>query len=380
MKDKVLKLLDLTDEKMLQEFDVLDPFAKNRLKGYICRQSDYRYGSMIITKVNDIDCEQIIWGTPKQEYPFDKNGNFHWPKISQIEAWNKLDGTNILSFWYSDMNSEKCLSFKTRLTPILKDIGYGSFYSLWMEYWNEHTWINSVIHENQDYNLSFEMFGSRNPITIEYNIPLEINLLFGIRRTDHVIKPPSQLNLLPNTKVPNNFTIENKSNLTEYYEILKKEMSEENKDSLEIEGKVLYAFCNQPSWRQFKCKPDEILQIHWSHVGIPKRELWNTAINAFEGGDASIDDFILLLKEEYTEQQIGKSEKRINNVFKEAKKHIEMVRKINMIWSLAKEKGMDVTKDKAETLRFMSQYFDKKEMRKVGSVILKQAGLIRKEG
>lgn len=374
-KTKVLELLELTDEKMLQEFDVLDPFGKKRIKGFLCRQSDHRYGSMVIISVNNDPCLQIIWGTPKQEYPFDKNGNFHWPDISQLEAWDKLDGTNILAYWYKHKNI-KHLTFKTRLSPVLADIKYGSFYSMWIEYCKENPWVFDIIYNNQDYNLSFEIFGSRNPITIEYDFPLEVNLLFGIRRSDHAVRPPSQLEIGDDTKLPKRTAILDKKDLTKLYEDLKQTMSEDNKYSLQAEGKVLYAFCNQPSWRQFKCKPDEILQIHWAHIGIPKRELWNTAINAFENGDATLDDFMLLLKEEYTNQQIGKSETRINKTFKEARYHIEMVRRINTIWAIAKEKGFDITKDKAETFRFMSNYFDKKEMKKVGSVILKQAGLI----
>jgi hypothetical protein len=50
--------------------------------------------------------------------------------------------------------------------------------------------------------------------------------------------------------------------------------------------------------------------------------------------------------------------------------------KINSIWKLAKDNGLDVSKNKNETMRFLSNYFDKKEMSKVGTHILKQAGLI----
>lgn len=365
-------LLD-TKEDVLQEFDELDLFNNNRLNGVICRQSDYRYGAMVIFKINSEPCEQIIYCTPKLEYPFDRNGTFHWPDISQIEVWDKLDGSNILAFWYEYRDS-KFLSFKTRLSPILKDGRYGSFYSMWMEYLSESKWIYPVCLENPEFNLSFEMFGYRNPITIQYNIPLEVNLLFGIRRKDHAVRPPSQLILPSSTKLPKVIQIEKKSELTELYEELRSGMSTQNDGNLFVEGMVLYAFCNQPSWRQFKCKPNEIQQIHWAHIGIPKRELWNTAINSFENGICSFDNFVELLKEEYTEQQIGKSQIRIAKIFKEAISHIEIVQKVNEVWSRAKEKGFDITKDKGATFKFISQFFEKKDMRKVGSIILGQIG------
>ena len=47
-----------------------------------------------------------------------------------------------------------------------------------------------------------------------------------------------------------------------------------------------------------------------------------------------------------------------------------MVKRINEIRTHAKEKGFDITKNRAETLGFVSRYFIKKEMKKVGSVIL----------
>jgi hypothetical protein len=67
---------------------------------------------------------------------------------------------------------------------------------------------------------------------------------------------------------------------------------------------------------------------------------------------------------------------KITKAWEEAKQKIFITKNINDVWKLAKDKGLDVTKDKASTMRFMSQYFDKNMMRKVGSIILKQAGLI----
>jgi len=241
-----------------------------------------------------------------------------------MEAWEKLDGTNILAFWYKYKN-ENFLSFKTRMSPFLQDGNYGGFLSLWKEYFSKNLWISEVIMANKEYNLSFELFGSRNPITVEYKIPLEVNLLFGIRKHDHVIKPPSKLKTFYETKLPFKMNINNKLDLTELYENLRKSMSEKNKDIFTIEGMVLYSLSNEESWRQFKCKPEEIQKIHWSAGGIPKRELWNTAINSFEEGENSLEHFIDLLREEYTDQQIGRSEQKIKKIFLKANEHIQLV-------------------------------------------------------
>jgi len=73
------------------------------------------------------------------------------------------------------------------------------------------------------------------------------------------------------------------------------------------------------------------------------------------------------------------SERRIKKIFVQAKEHAEFTAKANKIWKIAKEQGFDVTKDKAQTFRFMSQFFEKKDMQKVGTTILKQAGLLKEK-
>jgi hypothetical protein len=45
------------------------------------------------------------------------------------------------------------------------------------------------------------------------------------------------------------------------------------------------------------------------------------------------------------------------------------------VWILAKQNGLDITKDKRDTMRFVSIYFPKSIMGKVGGTILKLAGL-----
>lgn len=363
-------------EDEVSKFSSYDSFNDNEISGVMCRRSDYRYGSLVINSVNGWDVgPQVIWCTPKLEYPFDRNGVFHWPDINEIRAYDKLDGTNILAYHYKDQNGKDCVSFKTRLTPTLQDGGFGSFLSMWMEMLEEHPWIYRAIDNNQDYNLSFELYGSRNPITVEYSIPLSVKLLFGVRLVDHAIKPPSELMVLEGD-CAGNVLFSQSADLTEMYNELRNYMSGINNGGLYCEGAVLYAHTGGPSWRMFKCKPEEIEKIHWAASGyIPARDLWNTAINAFECGAPTLSDFIQLLSEEYTVEMINKSRIKIEKAFKNAMIHVEVVKSVNEVWGKAKAQGFDVTKDKAGTFRWMSQYFPKSHMRKVGSIILKQAGL-----
>jgi hypothetical protein len=379
MKEMGLEAADLLEvrDKEIKPFVVEDTFNNNELSGFMCLRSDHRYGAMVITRVNDEHCKQIVYGTPKLHYPFDRIGNFRWPKqVSQVEAWEKLDGTNVLAYHYS-YEGKDFISFKTRLTPVVKNSGsFGLFLDMWTECLDKNPWIYDLVDVNPEYNLSFEMFGSRNPITVDYKIPLDVGFLFGVRRTDYVVKPPSQLKITEDTKLPKTFEI-TANNLTEGYNFLRSKATDENTSGIELEGMVLYAFCNEPSWKQFKCKAEQVEQIHWSSGTIPKVAAWTTAINTFESEEnPTFEDYKELLKEEYTVQQIDKSFPRLRKAWKVAKEHMEIVGEVNRAWTMAKEKGFDITEDKNGTMRFISQYFDKARMRKVGSIILKQAGLI----
>jgi hypothetical protein len=337
-------------------------------------------------QVNDETCEQVIYCTPKLSYPFDKNGKFNWPPINQLEIYEKEDGTNILAFHYKH-NNTTFTTFKTRLSPILADMTFGKFKSMWEEYRTENYWVEEVIKLNPEFNLSFELYGSRNPITIVYPEPLEVALLFGIRREDGAIRPPTQLRVTDNTRVPEYLMMnEAAKEMFMDEEVVTKEYNHQRavKSALNSEGilwdegAVFYVHTGKPSWKMFKCKPEEIEKIHWAASGyIPKVALWNTLINAFESEDDPSREYIKeLLLEEYTEQQIYKSIPRIQKLYDEVKRHLKMVSMINDVWFKAKEMGFDVKKDKAATFRFMSQFFKRDEMKKVASVVLKQAGLL----
>lgn len=384
---KASKILEVY-ESDLSEFIVIDEFNNNnKLSGFICRKSDYRYGCLLITSVNDVECYQIVYCTPKLHYPFDKKGIFHWPKIEKIQVWDKLDGTNVFCYWYRDDNGNNCYTFKTRLTPLIKDCKFGGFKSMWIEYIHDNVWVGEVIRQNKNIGLSFEMYGSRNPITIKYNVSLEVALLFGINNKGEVVPITKIKNKFNNIKLPEKYGNIVKANgsdsigdFTNFYNDYRNEMSKKIKENgyLSVEGVVLYAF-TEGYWKMFKCKPEEIENIHWTASGsIPKISIWNTIQNAYENTDDPTIEFInKLLLEEYDEHLITKNTIRIQNIFYEVKEHMKFVAIVNSAWQKANENGFDIKKDKNATMKFLSQFFDKKEMRKVGTVILKQAGLLK---
>jgi len=376
--EKATKSLNL-DEKWLNEFEVDDVFNNGmKLHGFISRKPNHLYGAMAITEINNQSTLQIIYGTPKINYPFDKNGVFNWPSISYLEGYIKEDGTNVVAYWYK-FKGRKYLSFKTRLTPVLRDSTFGSFFHMWEEYYEDNSWIKETILGNPNYNISFEMFGSRNPITISYDVSLDVKLLFGIDRKTAAILPPSGLNLL-HANIPDRVVFKSKD-FTSQYRKTQAELSARNQEKLTVEGMVWYAQTEDYNWGMFKLKPSEIENIHWTASDtIPKNAIWTTILNAYETTEnPSVEDVVELLNEEYEAHLITKNMKRIEKLWCKGNEHMSMVRMVNFVWNEAKKRGFEITENKNATMRFISRFFAKKDMRKVGSIILKQAGLLNKE-
>ena len=378
MIEKAAKLLDVKENE-LKEFEQEDTFNGNILKGVICRRCDHRYGTIVLFQINEEETEQIVYCTPKIKYPFDRNGDYKWPKgIDELRAWSKLDGTNVCAYHY-DYKGKDYVTYKTRLKPVVVDSKFGRFYSMWNELLDSQDWIVKLINSNPNYNLSFELYGSRNPITIRYGMPLATAFLFGVRRTDSVIKPPSEFNSPVDFLTPISFATFGENPTIKYKNLRDVfNLENENSEELKTEGAVFYAHIQgDSSWKMMKCKPEQIEKIHWANGGISRNALWTSAVNLFEDVDnPTIEDYKELLKEEFTETQIIKSINKVTKMFDKAKEHMELVEKVNSAWIEAKQAGFDIYYNKRGTMVWLSQFFNKKDMGKVGTIVLKQAGLL----
>ena len=70
---------------LLQAFAVADPFHDGLpLEGLLCHKTDHRYGAVVITRVGEEPCPQLIHATPKLRYPFDRDGRFRFPPIGRV--------------------------------------------------------------------------------------------------------------------------------------------------------------------------------------------------------------------------------------------------------------------------------------------------------
>jgi hypothetical protein len=301
------------EESRLSHFKVQDPYNPEwELEGYISN-SEKLYGSMVIFKINDYLTEQVVISTPKQKYPFDKLGRFNFPTAKHINVYEKLDGTNILAYSYK-IKGKRHITYKTRLTPVLTKSRWGNWKAMWDEMLERYGMLSYEIEKWADcgINLSFELYGKRNTHLIEYTVPLDTALLFGIRNDigNPKIIDPSKLRVEPMIPVAKlQASIESGADLYSWYQKLRNEQEALNKFNEDgfitgVEGFVWYLNDINSVMHQYKCKPESVEAIHWAG-GMSKHAITTTIINAYEQTDNVTYEVVKeLLLEEYDDRGI----------------------------------------------------------------------------
>ena len=103
-----------------RRFTEVDPFnPENRVEGYIQMKGGDHYGALDIREVNGKTALQFLTVTPKTSYPFFKDGTWVLQNVQDIQAYLKLDGTNICQFAYHDAEGKEFTSFKVRIRPFM---------------------------------------------------------------------------------------------------------------------------------------------------------------------------------------------------------------------------------------------------------------------
>lgn len=364
-------------ENEVRYFDVEDTFNDNKLEGYICHISDYRYGALYIHQINGMPCEpQIVWSSPKIPYPFNKLGVFLWPRCIYVLAYEKIDGTNIVAYKYKT-KKKTFVTYKTRFTPIARSGKFGDFENMWRRMLKKYPNIPEIV-LSSDYNLSFEMYGTENKHLIIYDVPLDMRLLFGIGRASPEIVSPDVLNcvgipILASTRITGNTKetymkgIKGDKGITGFYKQLQAKEEAGNKHTdmgvVGSEGYVFYCFLEDGTFKLFKCKPHDIEKIHWAYGGIGSNIIRATIINAYENTDDVTYDFVKkLLLEEFEQEIISKVSDKIRRIMDDVRKEMKLRDEVLSIYDSL---HLNVDEDKVAVMRIMSKHFDKKDIRYV---------------
>jgi hypothetical protein len=373
-------------ENTLEEFDTIDLYNDNRIQGVLCKQANENYGALVIFKVNGQDTHpQVIYCTPKLHYPFgtDINGErqYNFPETKKIFILEKLDGTNICAYTYIDANNKSFITYKTRLTPTLRESKWGDFKSMWDEILKKYPKEIDNIHyfmSVSNVGFSFEMYGYRNPILVKYKEPIDAKALFAVSQLDASIIPACDFSTDDFFLQPKE-ALKKGKDVIERYNELRDESDAHNKecdDGIEgIEGYIFYCMDKNDKWSMLKCKPSMIENLHWVGDSIPYNSIVTTCWNALESCEALTVEYITeLLREDFSNDTIGKSEQRIH-------KAVEYVILEHQFRTDVRVKylksGLDYERDgKVAIMKYMSQHFSRDRMSKVYGA-LKILGLIK---
>lgn len=255
-----MDLQTVENSKQWRRFEADDPFNANRVRGYISIKHGDEYGALFITHVNGRKAPQLIYCTPKLRYPFDQAGRWHFPKAKQIRCYTKYDGTNIYGFSYEDSNGDRFVSYKLRIQPFLHNSTWGNFLDMWNEMDDKYDITKNIKRSSNledKFGFSFELFGSRNPILVKYQEPLDTRLLFC--RMNGRVLPPSEFLLHPDIPTAfhtGNITRDYVWNYTQSQELVGSHITWN--PQIEMfeggdEGEVWYLLDEQGYWNLFKC-------------------------------------------------------------------------------------------------------------------------------
>lgn len=351
---------------------VADPFNDNELEGFICRRSDFRYGTLLITHVNGMKKRQLIHATPKFPYPMDKNGVFRFPRAKKIEAYEKLDGTNCFAYSYKDWNGNRFVSYKTRLLPVMQESRFGPFLTYWRELLKRYPDIPKAVLAFKGAGLSYEIYGLRNKHLIIYDTPLDTAILFGVKN-DGTLVAPSAINSLP-CNAPNMIEASSLEDLASIYKAMQAELEATLVEDATlggyrgVEGRVWYMLLETGEWQGFKLKPSTIEAIHWAAGGLTRNIVAATAWNVLENYDRCTPERIKeLLLEEFNEQEIDIAWMLILRVSAKVNEEAEAREKVFRVYD---EMHLDILSDKASTMRALSPHFKKSQMRWVHAVLM----------
>jgi hypothetical protein len=372
--DQATALLGL-DAQWLQPFDVTDPFnADLRLEGFVAVKPDHRYGALALVRVGDRPAPQAIFGTPKLHYPFDREGRFHFPKVSAIRIYEKLDGTNVAAYRYRDADGRLHGTFKLRLHPVLRNGKWGPFLDYWRELVARYPALLQAAERN-DAVLSFEMYGARNVHLVVYDPPLEVALLFGVDHDGRPLPPHAIDTLgLPTARCWGELTAADDP-VAEYGRIrAAMEASLQHVDEGRLkgsEGTVWYVTRPTGEVVLFKCKPESVEAVHWAG-GINKAGVMATCWNVFETADTlTFETLLPLLREEYDADAIERFREHIDACLHEVN---EQLAYRNSVLAAYRATGLDLAADKGAVMRELAKVFPRGEMKRVYSVISLHGG------
>lgn len=304
-------------DNTVKKFSATDPFNLNNvLDGVICMAEKSKFGNLIITAVNGVETKQFVWATPKIHYPFDNNNAWLIPtnNVDNIVAFEKIDGTSILAFKYTDDKGKECISYKTRRMPFVGD----DFLYMWKDVLKKHPDIPEIVKKN-NMSMAFELYGKTNLHGIIYDIDLDAKVLFG-RKNDGEIIPATEIDCgtVGFPKVIKNWVATQESEFQKEYNDMErmltdsfKPLEEKTEEEAEVlgygmEGSVWYVNWKAGGYTMFKCKGDQVREAHQKiFTGISPGNVNQAIFKTLEYGlELTTDNVVETLREDWSDGDI----------------------------------------------------------------------------
>lgn len=346
-----------TKTKHLRKFEELTPKG-NKISGYINQQPNFHLGSMIILSVNDEPVKQYIQSMPKIHYHTDER-DISTNTINS--CYEKLDGSCLILYplknSYGDIIE---IVPKTRGRPVADK----HFIELYNKV--DQKPIDNYYTEN-DGILIFELYGILNQHDIiHYDTGIDIALIgiyeygehitgygewitgfhneeiYGFHLPDRIFTltyhaqqedkwrvdftSEKYKNYLPDNPVYYPTNTDAVLGIKHYLEELNKEYNAMN-GRIATEGVVINTIRENGSKKWLKCKPRDIEEKHKQVNGIPRSAITKECLKYFDEYGSEVKSIYgedpkhhteylhRQLKEEYDEQMIFKSKKRIERIF-----------------------------------------------------------------
>ena len=372
-----------TSPQHWKTFNDTDPFNPgNRLEGYIKLRGDDQYGALDIREVNGRPAPQFLTVTPKTSYPFFKDGTWVLQDVSDVQAYLKIDGTNVCQFCYQDADGNPYTSFKVRIRPFMAPF----FINLLERCFNKYPGVRDRKLDPGEA-LMYELYGHDNPMLIRYPQDIDLALIFGrepdgrivtLGEQDHPLFQGIDCPRAPSRRIDLDGDI--RQEYERRQEVLTSELVRVTDDQFDgEEGEMLYVTFpdgarSEPGTftRLIKLKAHQVEEIHWASDHITRKELEAVGRNVFELSDEPTEqDMIQLLAEDWTTAQIANSTETLLRVLESAKTHRGWQQRVLEAYHANHAPG-DFRQDAPSVMRTMSQHFSKSEMSKVYTALVER--------
>ena len=363
--------------------DLADPNNPgNRLSGWVQRAGGDEYGCLVIARVNGLPAPQRIMATPKTSYPYRRDRAWLMRRAQRVASFLKYDGTNICQYSYHDAHGGEFTSFKLRLRPFIPP----RFQSLLERTLEQYPGVRDL-KLAQGEAMVYELYGRNNPMLIRYTEDIELRSLFRRNPEDDDIQPAraddpnfSRLDCpLAEETAPGDW----RNSREEYL----RRQAEHSGNLIPVtaegetafqgnEGEMLYVRFSgrersKPGdfTRMIKLKPTEIEEIHQAGDFVPKAELEATVRNIFEAADnPDITDFLMMLSEEWSDRQVGRSMETAERVLAAALRNRAFQDAV-LEKFLAEFQPEQFQSETRTVMRRLSEHFPKGEMKRVYSTL-----------